>query len=122
MARILVIEDEPMLQMDMVDMLGFEDYEVLAASDGSMGLALAEESHPDLILCDIMMPVMNGYEFLEHIKSMPHLQAIPVVMLSAKADLVSIQKALDLGAAAYIKKPFDIAELLETVANFIKPT
>lgn len=122
MARILVIEDEPMLQMDMVDMLNFEDYEVFAASDGAKGLALAEESHPDLILCDIMMPVMNGYEFLEQIKTLPHLQAIPVVMLSAKADLASIQKALDMGAVAYIKKPFDISELLETVADFIKPS
>lgn len=119
MSRILIIDDE----QDLVEItqmaLEFAGHEVLSANDGAAGLKLAQSQKPDLILLDVMMPVMNGYEVCEKLKSDAGLKHIPVIMLSAKAQPGDIQTGRDSGADSYMTKPFDSKLLLDTIARLV---
>lgn len=112
---ILVVDDEPANQFLLEGLLNANHYEPLVASHGAECLAMLEESSPDLILLDIMMPKMTGIEVLERIMKSDRLKTIPVIMVSAKTASADIQEALNLGAIDYIKKPFDEMELLARV-------
>jgi two-component system, OmpR family, alkaline phosphatase synthesis response regulator PhoP len=92
-----------------------EGYETATAADGERGLALVRELRPDMVLLDIMMPRLNGYQVCQAIKADPNLAQIPVVILSAKGQEVEKLKGLALGASAYITKPFGNQEVLEAV-------
>ena len=98
---------------------GFE-YEVISAQSGTEALEIAERNHPDLILLDIMMPVMDGYEVLARLRANEKTKDIKVVMLSALADSEDIQNAMNLGADGYLTKPVVSAALLETLDKYFK--
>jgi CheY-like chemotaxis protein len=97
-----------------------EGYEVLSAADGAEGLDQARSGQPDVIILDVMMPKMNGLEVLAALKADGATDAIPVILLSAKAQAGDVQAGLDRGANAYVTKPFDPLDLLDRVGTFIK--
>jgi DNA-binding response OmpR family regulator len=113
--RVLIIEDEPNIVLSLEFLLEREGYETATAADGERGLALVRELRPDMVLLDIMMPRLNGYQVCQAIKADPNLAQIPVVILSAKGQEVEKLKGLALGASAYITKPFGNQEVLEAV-------
>ena len=119
MKKILVIEDNNEIRENASEMLELADYEVYTANNGQEGLQIIRSLKPDLILCDIHMPVMNGYDVLDHIMADPLLNTIPVVILSAFSERTDVQKGFEKGAADYIIKPFDDVQLLKVVEAFI---
>ncbi len=115
--RILVIEDEPVLRKNILAILRFEDYDVFEAEDGMMGIELARTHLPDLILCDIRMPRLDGYEVLAILRGDQQTAAIPVVFTTAKANEKDIERGKELGVNGYLTKPFQIAELLGVIQD-----
>jgi len=115
MVHILVIEDENTIRENIVEILSLNDYEVNSAENGLAGIKLAQEKTPDLILCDIMMDGIDGYEVLENIRSSPETALIPFIFLTAKSDRTSMRYGMELGADDYISKPFTTEELLTAV-------
>lgn len=115
MHTILVIEDEQPVRSNILKILGFEKLKAIGAEDGEIGLALAKEHLPDLIICDIMMPGLDGYEVRNALFQSPETAMIPFIFLTAKADKVDIRLGMNLGADDYLTKPFTRDELLETV-------
>src|SRR5919108_1786842 len=113
--RVLIVDDEPHIVLSLEFLLERAGYETASAGDGDEALALVRRLRPSVVLLDIMMPGRNGYAVCQAIKSDPGLRAIPVIMLSAKGQEVEIRKGLELGAAAYVTKPFGNAEVLEAV-------
>jgi DNA-binding response OmpR family regulator len=114
-SRVLLIEDEPHILLSLEFLLERAGYETASATDGEEGLALVRRLRPDVVLLDVMMPKRNGYEVCQAIKADPELRAIPVIMLSAKGQEVEVTKGLELGAAAYVTKPFGNTEILESI-------
>jgi len=122
MTRILIIEDEKSLRAGLRDILGLEGFTVLEAENGRTGIQLATQHLPDLILCDIMMPEMNGYEVLTELGINPSTRLIPFVFMTALADRADIRHGMDLGADDYLVKPFTREELLKAVEVRIRKT
>ncbi len=126
MIQVLVIEDMDALREEIMDTLRFEGYEVLGAENGIKGVALATEHLPDVILCDVMMPQMDGYETLRILRQQPSTAMIPFIFLTAKADKSDMRHGMELGADDYLTKPFTVAELLGAIqgrlqkAQFLK--
>ena len=117
--RILVIDDEIQLVEMMRIRLEAENYEVITAIDGEEGLQKADVFNPDLIILDIMMPGIDGFEVLRRIRANTKIQHIPAIMLTAKGDSTAMFKAHDLGSTDYFIKPFDIKELLSFIKRYI---
>jgi two-component system sensor histidine kinase/response regulator len=113
--KILLIEDSDDLRADIVEMLQLEGFTMLEASDGRSGLELALTQLPDLIVCDVMMPYMDGYEVLEKVRSHPLTATIPFVFLTSRAEHDSQRYGMRLGADDYLAKPFNVAELLAVI-------
>jgi DNA-binding response OmpR family regulator len=116
--RILIIEDEPALLRGLTDTFESKGYEVLAAKDGDAGLDLALSKSPDLVLLDIMLPRVNGYEVCRAIRE--HGFDMPILMLTAKGQEEDIILGLNLGADDYITKPFRIRELVARTNAFLR--
>jgi two-component system phosphate regulon response regulator PhoB len=113
---ILVVDDEPAI-LDMIsELLGFEGYQVVTTSQGSAALARAKADPPALILLDLMMPGMSGWQVIAALKASPQTRAIPVVVLSARRDLPTTAK--ELGIVTFLAKPFDIDELISIVQQY----
>jgi CheY-like chemotaxis protein len=117
MATILLIEDNLEIRENITEILELEGYTILSAVNGRKGLTLARESLPDLILCDIMMPEMNGYEVFGSLKKEVSTADIPFIFVTASVEKKDIQVGLDMGAAGYIRKPFDNDELVKTIQS-----
>ena len=117
-AKILLIEDDASLLYGLQKNLQFEGYDVLVASDGEKGLQLAVDSKPDLIILDIMLPTMNGYEICETLRK--HRIDIPVIFLSAKSTESDKISGLELGGDDYMTKPFSVRELLARVKSVLR--
>lgn len=118
--RVLVVDDDRVIQQLLEVNLELEGYQVAGtASDGQEAIAMAAELKPDLILLDIMMPKMDGLEVCRHLKSDPKLSKIPIVLLSARAQDMDIREGLEIGADAYLTKPFDPVELLDVVGRLL---
>lgn len=115
MKKILLIEDNNELRENTAEILELAAYEVISAKDGKEGVAKAYETKPDLILCDIMMPILDGYGVLHMIQKSSDLAHIPFIFLSAKSERSDLRKGMDLGADDYITKPFSGTELLTAV-------
>ena len=115
MTTVLIIEDERPLLENIQNLLRFEGYAVLGAADGLIGVDLAREHLPDLIVCDIMMPRMNGYDVLLELSSNPVTNTIPFIFLTAKADREHQRYGMELGADDYITKPFSRDEFLTAI-------
>ena len=118
MNRILVVEDEPALLRGLKDNLRLESYEVLTAADGEQGYALATEQKPDLIILDLMLPKMSGYEICRKLRSQG--VATPILILTARGEEADRVLGLDLGADDYVTKPFSIRELLARVRALLR--
>ncbi len=117
MTKILVIEDEAGIRDELIDWLAFEGFVVLGAENGRLGLAAALHERPDLIVCDIAMPEMDGHEVLIEVRANPALNLTPFVFLTASADRDSVRKGMNLGADDYLTKPFTHAEVLNTIRS-----
>ena len=114
MIKILLIDDEKQLRSNVSEMLTLEGYEVITANDGLEGLAKAINEYPDLILCDLMMPRIDGYSVLNELRK-TNLSETPFIFLSAKSDRADVRKGMDLGAEDYLIKPFSRLELLQSL-------
>ncbi|MDO9512066.1 MAG: response regulator [Bacteroidales bacterium] len=112
MYKILVIEDTADVRENIVEILQSENYEVFMAENGKIGIDLAQKTQPDLILCDIMMPEMDGYEVLELLRKRVSTSTTPFIFLTAKNTREDLRRGMALGADDYISKPFTIDELL----------
>ena len=119
MKTILIVEDHPDIRDNLIELLELSDYKVSSACNGADGLELATAILPDIILCDIMMPVMNGYDLLRKLRADPATAAIPFVYVTAKAEIKEAEAAMQMGAHAYIRKPFTTEELLSTIGRII---
>jgi CheY-like chemotaxis protein len=119
MRKILVIEDNREIRENISELLELEGYQVIEAENGKTGLQLVYEVLPDLILCDIMMPVMNGHEVLEQLKLQTFTEAIPFIFLTANVEKKEISAGLALGAKSYISKPFETEKLLQEIRRWI---
>jgi DNA-binding response OmpR family regulator len=115
--RILVVEDNELIRAEVATMLALEGFEVLEAENGADGLRLLAGVRPDLILSDVMMPEMDGLAFLEATRRNARWAAIPFVMLSARGDEATAERALALGAFRYLTKPVAIESLLAAVSD-----
>ena len=118
--KILVVDDEPHLAEMMANRLRASRYEVVTALKGHEALEKAKRENPDLILLDILMPDMDGYQVLVQLKEDGATQTIPVIMLTVKKWSQDIKKAMESGAADYIVKPFDPHVLLRKIEGVFK--
>lgn len=112
---ILVVEDEPHIRKVLEYNLKLDGFGVYLAEDGAAGLAMARQTHPDVILLDWLMPQLNGLDVLAKLKSDISTKYIPVFMLTAKGMLSDVSEALDMGANGYITKPFNPMQLGKTI-------
>ena len=115
MKQILVIEDNLEVRENIVEILELSDYEVISAENGKLGVSLAVAETPDLILCDVMMPELDGFGVLRILGKNPDTMDIPFIFLTAKAEQTDFRKGMGLGADDYITKPFDDVELLDAI-------
>ena len=115
MEKILIIEDDNILRENIAEILEANDYDVFSANNGIEGVKLVEEIMPDLILCDIMMPGIDGYNVKEYLSKKEELGIIPFIFLTAKTKVEDIQQGLSLGADDYILKPFETEDLLNII-------
>ena len=117
---ILVIEDDPMASRLVALMLGNAGYQVVSASNGLQGLEMAQDSPPDLILLDLMLPGPDGFDVLSQLRTEPRTASVPVIVVSSKSQHTDKQTAASIGANAYLTKPYKRAELLETIRSLLK--
>ncbi|MET0298409.1 MAG: response regulator [Flavitalea sp.] len=117
---ILVIDDNDDIRENIVEILQLAGYKADAASNGKSGVALALKQKPDLIVCDIMMPELDGYGVIHLLRTNPETQRTPVIFLTAKSERSDFRKGMELGADDYITKPFDDLELLKAVETRLK--
>jgi DNA-binding response OmpR family regulator len=115
MKKILLIEDNLEIRENTSEILSLASYDVVTAENGKVGVKLAKEKAPDLIICDIMMPELDGYGVLHILSKDPETAPIPFIFLTAKTEKSDIRKGMDLGADDYLTKPFDDTELLNAV-------
>jgi signal transduction histidine kinase len=120
MAKVLVIEDTAPLLEDIVEMLRLEGYEATGALNGFDGLRLLDEFQPDVIICDIMMPGMDGYTVLKSVRAHNTFKTLPFIFLTAKGERGDMRRGMGLGANDYVTKPFENSELLQTIQTRLK--
>jgi CRP-like cAMP-binding protein/CheY-like chemotaxis protein len=115
MKKILLIEDNPEVRENTNEILSLANYEVITAENGKIGVELAQRESPDLIICDIMMPELDGYGVLHILSKKPVTARIPFIFLTAKTEKTDIRKGMNLGADDYLTKPFDDTDLLNAI-------
>jgi DNA-binding response OmpR family regulator len=120
MTKILLIEDNQDVRENTAEILELASYEVYTAEDGKQGLEVAMRIQPDIIICDIMMPEMNGYDVLLHLSKNKTTASSPFIFLTAKTERIDVRKGMNLGADDYLTKPFEESELLGAVASRLK--
>jgi DNA-binding response OmpR family regulator len=120
MKKVLLIEDNADIRENMAEILELANYEVYTAPDGKQGVELAVAHKPDIIICDIMMPVLDGYGVIHMLQKNPDTQSIPFIFLTAKAERTEIRKGMELGADDYITKPFNGTELLNAIESRLR--
>lgn len=120
MLKILIIEDEDTIRENIMELLLSEEFQVLGVAQGQLGIQLASEYQPNLILCDIIMPDIDGYTVLIEIQKQPLLANIPFIFMTAKAERKDLRLGMELGADDYITKPFTPMELLSSIRAQLK--
>lgn len=120
MKKILLIEDNDEVRENTAEILELANYTVVTAKNGKTGIELASENVPDLVICDIMMPVMDGYDVLQALSKNPDTAFIPFIFLTAKSERSDIRKGMEMGADDYVTKPFDDVDLLNAVESRFK--
>jgi DNA-binding response OmpR family regulator len=119
--RVLIVDDEPNIVTSLEFLLEDAGLQVQSAGNGQQALERVAAFHPDLVLLDVMMPLLNGYEVCQRLKSDPATRGIRVLMLSAKGCAAEVAKGLELGADAYMTKPFATRDLLAKVGELLGP-
>jgi CheY-like chemotaxis protein/CRP-like cAMP-binding protein len=117
MKSILIIEDDTALRENTAELLELSGYKMLTASNGRIGIDIAKTRKPDIIVCDIMMPEVDGYGVLESLSKDPVTMHIPFIFLSAKTEHTEIRKGMDMGADDYLTKPFEEEELISAIES-----
>jgi len=120
MSKVLVVEDSKNIREEICEILLFEDFEVIWAENGTQGLEKAKKELPDLILSDVLMPKLNGYQLLAELQKSPTTQSIPFIFLSGKRELPDLRKGMNMGADDYLVKPINTNELIKVVKSKLK--
>jgi len=120
MKKILVIEDEPEMRRNLMTILRLENFAGFSAEDGTAGLEQARRIQPDLIICDVMMPGLDGYGVLTALRVAPHTANIPFIFLTARGEKPDIRAGMNLGADDYLTKPVAKADLLQAIRARLK--
>lgn len=120
MKTILIIEDEAQTRNIFLKSLQFEGFQAYSACNGSEGIHLAHQCRPNLIVCDIIMPDIDGYTVLENLRASPETAAIPLIFLTAKVAMTDLRRGMDLGADDYLTKPCTVEQLLAAIATRLK--
>jgi len=118
--KILLVEDDKILRDNTAEILQLANYEVITADNGKLGIEKAHVFEPDIIICDILMPELDGYGVLQIAMRDSELQKVPFIFMSAKTNHDDVRKGMDMGASDYITKPFDESELLSAVSSRLK--
>lgn len=119
MSKILVVEDSPMIQEILVERLLLRDYEVVAANNGQEAITLAQRERPDLILMDISLPVMDGWEATQCIRNIESIKNIPIIALTAHALIEDRNKSLELGCNDFETKPINFSQLVLKIESLL---
>lgn len=117
--KVLIVDDEPNIVISVEFLMRREGFEVLVARDGEEGLARIQAARPDLVVLDVMMPKLDGFEVCKAVRADPTLGGVRILMLTAKGRAAEISKGLALGADAYIPKPFATRELVAKVKELL---
>src|SRR5690606_20342708 len=117
MKKILFIEDDTVVRENTAELLELSDFEVITASNGKIGVALAKKEKPDIIVCDIMMPELDGYGVLQALAEDPETMQIPFIFLTALTEHKGRRKGMDLSADDYLTSPFEEEELLSAIES-----
>jgi CheY-like chemotaxis protein len=120
MNKILVIDDNEPSRINILELLEAEGFEAVGAANGRIGLNLARTDLPNLVICDIVMPGLDGYGVLSELRRDPRTATIPFIFLTASADRCDLRQVMSLGADGYLTKPFTRAELLQALAVQLK--
>jgi DNA-binding response OmpR family regulator len=119
--RILIVDDEPNIVISLEYLMKREGWETAVASDGEAALAALERSTPDLVILDVMLPHLNGFEVCRRLRADPRWRALRVLMLTAKGRETEVEKGLGLGADAYVTKPFSTKDLITRIRALLPP-
>jgi CheY-like chemotaxis protein len=119
MNTILVIDDNEDFRADLREILEFENYATLEAENGQLGLQMIRQHSPDLIVCDVEMPVMNGIDVLRTAKADPAVAKIPFLIITGRSDEQTLKTSQDLAVEAYLTKPINVTEFLSTIVSFL---
>ena len=122
MKTILVIEDEPDMRRNITTLLRYHDYKAIAAENGREGIAAARRERPDLILCDVMMPELDGYGVLKALQADALLARVPFIFLTAKGEKDDLRSGMNLGADDYLTKPVANADLVQAIETRLRRT
>ncbi|WP_179316549.1 response regulator [Winogradskyella undariae] len=117
MKTVLLIEDDTVLRENTAELLELSNYNVITATNGKLGVEMSKEHLPDIIICDIMMPILDGYGVLEELSKNSNTKFIPFIFLSAKTERQDVRKGMDLGADDYITKPFSEDEIISAIES-----
>ena len=120
MKKILIVDDEPNIVMSLEYIFKKENFKVFIARDGAEAIEIAEDELPDIVVLDIMMPNVDGYQVLNHFKSHSNLENVKVIFLSAKNKLSDIELGMQLGADKYMTKPFSTKKLVKEVKQLLE--
>jgi len=118
-SRILIVDDEPSIVISLEYLMKREGFEVAVAADGEAALAAVAARPPDLVILDVMMPKLNGFEVCQRLRAEPAWRGVRVLMLTAKGREAELQKGLSLGADAYVTKPFSTRDLVAEVRRLL---
>ncbi len=119
-SKILVVDDDLGTRLSIGDYLELSGYEVIAASDGQQGLVMVNKHHPDLIVTDIIMPQMNGYELVRQVRQKPNFRLLPVILLTARIQTQERILGYQSGCDLYLPKPFELEELAAAISNLLE--
>jgi diguanylate cyclase (GGDEF)-like protein len=117
MTKILIIEDDDLIRDSIVEIIEFEGFEVVSAKNGVQGLRLAQDFRPDLIICDVMMPGLDGHEVLARLRKVPGLALTPFIFLTAKSGMSDLRQGMNLGADDYLTKPVRSDDLISAIST-----
>ena len=120
MIKILIIEDNRSIRENTAELLDLEGYKTFTAPNGVVGLKQAQLHKPDLILCDLRMPEMDGFSFFKRLRRRSSLKKIPVIFFSAKSELAEIKMGVEVGANVYVVKPYELEDLLSSINKCLK--